>query len=557
MRPACLGRTRSTRSSSARASTRSSAPRCLRAAGWSVCVLERAEVPGGCIRTSSELTLPGFTHELMASWHPLFTGSAAYAELKGDARRARRRVPQHRAADGDARPDGERGVRLTDMDAQVAELERYAAGDGAAWRASSSGDGATAARVRAARDRAVVGAGRAPRARRAAPARAPRAARVRRRARSRAPRLRSTATFASEQARGLLAPWVLHTGLGPDQAVSGFMAQVIACALQLGGMPVPRGGGVRLVEALAGIVAEGGGEVRTGADVERILVAAAARAACGSRAASGCARSARSSRASRRRALRPAARAGARARRRSRRRPGGSATAAARCRSTSRSSEPPRWRGERAADARAHADRPRHPGPGRRLARGQRGRAGPAARGGDDRRRPAVHGRPGPGARRQVDPLDPAAGAAGGPPGRRARRDRRRRRHLDEELREAYADRIVARLGAQIDEPRARDARARRALAGRPRGASTATSSAATSTRARARSTRTCCGARTAGSRTRDRRRRLWQIGASTHPGPGLGAGSGYLVAKALTAPRPLGSVPCGVCGAGSRKAVL
>jgi phytoene dehydrogenase-like protein len=32
----------------------------------------------------------------------------------------------------------------------------------------------------------------------------------------------------------------------------------------------------------------------------------------------------------------------------------------------------------------------------------------------------------------------------------------------------------------------------------------------------------------------------LWQIGASTHPGPGLGAGSGYLVAKQLLRP-PLG----------------
>ena len=30
---------------------------------------------------------------------------------------------------------------------------------------------------------------------------------------------------------------------------------------------------------------------------------------------------------------------------------------------------------------------------------------------------------------------------------------------------------------------------------------------------------------------------RLWHIGASTHPGPGLGAGSGYLVAKRLTRP--------------------
>jgi phytoene dehydrogenase-like protein len=34
--------------------------------------------------------------------------------------------------------------------------------------------------------------------------------------------------------------------------------------------------------------------------------------------------------------------------------------------------------------------------------------------------------------------------------------------------------------------------------------------------------------------------RRLWQIGASTHPGPGLGAGSGTLVAKQLLRKRRL-----------------
>jgi phytoene dehydrogenase-like protein len=40
----------------------------------------------------------------------------------------------------------------------------------------------------------------------------------------------------------------------------------------------------------------------------------------------------------------------------------------------------------------------------------------------------------------------------------------------------------------------------------------------------------------------------LWHIGASTHPGPGLGAGSGYLVYQELTRPalplRALGRVP-------------
>jgi phytoene dehydrogenase-like protein len=51
------------------------------------------------------------------------------------------------------------------------------------------------------------------------------------------------------------------------------MTQVIAVAIELGGMPVPRGGGVMLVEALAGIVRDAGGALETGRDVERVLVA--------------------------------------------------------------------------------------------------------------------------------------------------------------------------------------------------------------------------------------------------------------------------------------------
>jgi phytoene dehydrogenase-like protein len=54
--------------------------------------------------------------------------------------------------------------------------------------------------------------------------------------------------------------------------MSGFMTQVIACALQLGGMPVPKGGGIRLVDGLASIIRSAGGELRTEAEVERVLV---------------------------------------------------------------------------------------------------------------------------------------------------------------------------------------------------------------------------------------------------------------------------------------------
>src|SRR3712207_3274197 len=81
-----------------------------------------------------------------------------------------------------------------------------------------------------------------------------------------------TQTFRSERAHGLLAPWVLHTGLGPDAASSGFMTQVIAVALQEGGMPIPRGGGDRLVHALAQLIRDHGGTLETGSDVERVVV---------------------------------------------------------------------------------------------------------------------------------------------------------------------------------------------------------------------------------------------------------------------------------------------
>jgi phytoene dehydrogenase-like protein len=81
-----------------------------------------------------------------------------------------------------------------------------------------------------------------------------------------------TTTFRSEGAHGLLAPWVLHTGLGPDAAASGFMTRVIAFAIEAGGMPVPRGGGARLVDALVRLIRDHGGVCETGRDVERVLV---------------------------------------------------------------------------------------------------------------------------------------------------------------------------------------------------------------------------------------------------------------------------------------------
>ena len=244
----------------------------LSKAGWNVCVLERTDELGGCIKTSSDLTMPGFTHEVLASWHPLFTGSAAYAELEGDLARRGLQYLNTELPTGTAFPDGTSAFLTTSFEENIAELARRAPADGPAWEAMFNGFMANADLsfgVLGTELWSPAGLGLGRQALRRF---------GRRGLLAYVGTVLSTCrdwlgdTFESDAAQGLLAPWVLHTGLGPDQAASGFMTQVVACALQLGGMPVPKGGGVVLVEGLAAIVRDAGGEVRTGAEVERVLV---------------------------------------------------------------------------------------------------------------------------------------------------------------------------------------------------------------------------------------------------------------------------------------------
>jgi phytoene dehydrogenase-like protein len=237
-----------------------------------VCVLERSDRLGGAIRTEADYTAPGFTHEVLSSWHPLFQGSAAYAELADDLHARGLEYVNTDLPTATAFPDGSAMFLQTSLEANVAEFDRWADDDGAAWQRQfeefmANADVSFGVLGTELWSSAGLGLGQ----------------RMLRRFGRRGLldftghalatcRDWTTATFRSEQAHGLLAPWVLHTGLGPDNAVSGFMTQVIACAVQLGGMPVPVGGGVRLVDALAGIVRDAGGELRTDADVTSVTV---------------------------------------------------------------------------------------------------------------------------------------------------------------------------------------------------------------------------------------------------------------------------------------------
>jgi phytoene dehydrogenase-like protein len=232
--------------------------------GWRVCVLERNDWFGGAIKTE-ELTEPGFLHDTFSAWHPLWVGGAAHAEL-GDELAARGlEYLNTELPTATAFPDGAAAFLLRSSEANAQELgpewpgvlERFFPNADLAfgilgtelWSPAGLAFGAKAVR-RLGRAGAAAFLGEV---------------------------LQSSrdwleTTFASERAHGLLAPWVLHTGLGPDQATSGFMTQVIAVAVQEGGMPVPRGGGAKLAEALVQLIRDHGGTCETDRDVERVLV---------------------------------------------------------------------------------------------------------------------------------------------------------------------------------------------------------------------------------------------------------------------------------------------
>jgi phytoene dehydrogenase-like protein len=240
-------------------------------AGWRVCVLERNDWLGGAIQTA-EITEPGFHHDVFSAWHPLWVGGAAHAQLGEDLARHGLEYLNTDLPTGTHFPDGESAFLLRTADANAAELDRHQSGDGDAWRAMLADffpNADLAFGILGTELWSRHGFGLATNAYRRL---------GRRGATEFAGRLLISArdwleeTFASERAHGLLAPWVLHTGLGPDAAASGYMASVIAVAVQEGGMPVPRGGGARLADALAGLIREQGGSLQTGVEVESIAV---------------------------------------------------------------------------------------------------------------------------------------------------------------------------------------------------------------------------------------------------------------------------------------------
>lgn len=239
--------------------------------GRKVLVLERNDRLGGCLRTE-EITAPGFVHDVMATTVVLFLLSPAYAALGKDLHARGLEIATTDTPTAVLLPDGRAAVFSTERARNIALFDGLAAGDGGRFAKVMEGMGADAPFVFSLLGGSLWSGGMLKTVLKETWRRGPRAMASFFGEALETARAHLETTYRSEVTQALWAPWVLHTGLGPESAYSAQMAKVIAFAVEAAGCPIVKGGTQNLVAAFKRLIEDQHGMVKTGADVEAIVL---------------------------------------------------------------------------------------------------------------------------------------------------------------------------------------------------------------------------------------------------------------------------------------------
>jgi phytoene dehydrogenase-like protein len=238
----------------------------LARAGLRVLVLERAAGIGGDTSTA-EVTLPGFRHDLCASAHTIFQSSPI---VRNDELQLGRHGLRYLHPDPVVVMPFEDGRGITmhrDRAATVRELERISVRDARAYeRMLDDWDAIKESQNRARYSPATTPSD----AIAALEATPPGLEAVRWRYSSALDIVRER--FEDERVRTFFLWLSLMTMARVDQPGTGLLPLSIAAGRQAFSWTTAVGGSVALPDALAGIVVEHGGAIRTGAEVTRILI---------------------------------------------------------------------------------------------------------------------------------------------------------------------------------------------------------------------------------------------------------------------------------------------
>ena len=240
--------------------------------GDSVLVVEREDRIGGCMYTSDAVTCPGFHHDVMAATFVLFLTSPAYAALAEDLGKHGLEFCHSPHPTAVLRPGGSALVLGMDRAANIAAFNTRGAGDG-------DQHGRDVGAIEADAEFLFALLGQPLWSRQTMTLLAKQAWK-----KGLGP-LKAWFGEAMEPSRGWLetrygsadvqalwAAWVLHVGLTPEATYGGQMSRVIAFALEAAGAPVVKGGAGQAAAAFRSLIEANGGILRTGVEATKIIV---------------------------------------------------------------------------------------------------------------------------------------------------------------------------------------------------------------------------------------------------------------------------------------------
>ena len=240
--------------------------------GWKVAVFEQAEAPGGAVKTA-EITLPGFRHDVYAMNMSLFAGSpffAAHKELLLRHGLAFVPAPESFAT---AFPDGTWLGVSQDLETTAGRIAAVSPRDAAEWRSMVAGFAAEAPHIFA-----ILGSPMPSR-------KAMQAVWALYRAKGMAgvgalarlllssPRDFLDRHFESRKLKAMMGVWGLHLDFPPDAAGGALFPYLESMACQSFGMVVGRGGADTVIKSLVGALKEHGGELHLGTAVAAVSCA--------------------------------------------------------------------------------------------------------------------------------------------------------------------------------------------------------------------------------------------------------------------------------------------
>lgn len=241
----------------------------LASRGWKIAVIEQAVEAGGAVKTR-EVTLPGFRHDLCAMNLSMFAGSAFFADYKDELVAHGLELAPVSDTFASAFPDGGWLGVSASLEETALRIAAMSPKDAEAWRTMFAKFGEQAphifgllgaempslktARVAWNAWRALGTGGLYDMARMLLAT----------------PRDFLDAHFESAKVKAMMAAWGLHLDFAPDTAGGALFPYLESMANQAFGMVIGKGGADTIIRAMSSLLKAKGGEIILGTAVERI-----------------------------------------------------------------------------------------------------------------------------------------------------------------------------------------------------------------------------------------------------------------------------------------------